>query len=112
MFPRLLASFLALVVLWSGFAGWEQWAASADDLVHSAALLPGSPLDDGSVADHHLDDQPAQSPFDAGGGALAVLPSQWRTAAADAGSQAPPTMTQRVPDAPFLEGLRRPPRSA
>lgn len=65
MFPRAVAVLLALVLVWAGFAtqeiavslAWQgqvlaQEEPAGDSPHHSA---------DGSVDDHHLDDQPAQT---------------------------------------------------
>ena len=106
MATRLISTFLALAILWSGFTSWE-WEAPSDG---SAVVLatPGSAIDDGSVTDHHLDDQPVQSPSDV----PAMLPWSGWTAAPDSAHGRPPSAAHRVPDTPFLEGLRRPPRSA
>lgn len=107
MSVRLITSLLALAILWSGFSSWE-WGAVADEAAVVVVAVPGSPLDDGSVADHHLDDQPVQSPSD-----LLALVQQHGlgTPSVRLGGN-PHCGTDAVPDTPFLEGLRRPPRLA
>lgn len=64
MFNRSVAALLVLVLVWAGFATQEH----AVSLVSAAAetSLPSSidplhQLADGSVDDHHLDDQPGSS---------------------------------------------------
>lgn len=107
MFTRLIASFLALTLLWSGFSSWEWEAPAAQTVIGVAA--PGAPIDDGSVEDHHLDDQPVQSPSDLAG----LLPSgRLSVVVIDSVSTRPFSAVHPMPDTPFLEGLRRPPRSA
>jgi hypothetical protein len=64
MFSRLVASLLALVLLWSCLTAQELDPLSASANVEQAdAALAVSPYagTDGSVGDHHLDDQPAQT---------------------------------------------------
>lgn len=57
---RLLAAFLACVLFWTAFAGQEQVGSRVAPLAIEAVDARAS-LADGSIGDHHLDDQPAQS---------------------------------------------------
>ncbi len=58
---RLLAFFLALVLAWSGLSAWEPLGAilAAERAAQSLVAEPGD-RSAGTVADHHLDDQPSQ----------------------------------------------------
>lgn len=61
MCSRVFTVVLALVMFWSGFATQEQAWAQALDLVETAVHDTRAALQDGSVEDHHLDDQPAHA---------------------------------------------------
>lgn len=66
MCKRLLALFLAFVLLWSGATAHESLLMPVANDATATLPVPGSDAtDDGSVADHHLDDQPAQALGDA-----------------------------------------------
>lgn len=67
MFRRWFASFLSLLILWSGFATQgetlseaRQELASLSSLLLVSDLLPAAQVN-GSVDDHHVDDQPGQA---------------------------------------------------
>tara|TARA_B100001105_G_C22342368_1_gene421916 strand:- start:285 stop:659 length:375 start_codon:yes stop_codon:yes gene_type:complete len=115
MCKRLLALFLACVLLWSGATAHESLlmpvahdATTATPL--NAAAVPAT--DPGSVADHHLDDQPAQALGDAPTDTPALPPSA---------PGLPPSPTLPAAGAPHRaaawathvpEGPLRPPRPA
>lgn len=110
--PRRLLSFLlALLTLWSAFATQElAFDVSSDPIEASLMADPRAQLSDGSIADHHLDDQPVQSHFEGGLidphgliPASCALPRCTLAAAAPHEGRAPPLA------APYLAGLLRPP---
>jgi hypothetical protein len=116
MLPRIVAFLLAFLMLWSGLAvtaqrfaetlAWpEQTTSQSGDSRHSDG--------NGSMDDHVVDDQPAQ-PF---GEPSLVFAALLDTAAPGfAGDDLKATCPARPAEAtwvaPFLEGVRRPPRSA
>lgn len=62
--PRVLALFLALVLFWSGFTTQEQAVLFASSNIEQGLGAPGylpPPVHEGSIDDHHLDDQPGQT---------------------------------------------------
>lgn len=111
MATRGIVLLLILVLTWSGFTTQEKVfsiAAPSAPLVDVAGLAQ-SPFDqdDGSVEDHHLDDQPGQLQGAADLPAFAMTPPE-----ADA-----PGLTMSKPRpyelaawfTPFLDGPQRPP---
>ena len=61
MFHRMLAAVLSLVLAWASITTQENFASlvsPADDPVVLSSLDHRQSLADGSVDDHHLDDQP------------------------------------------------------
>lgn len=116
MFPRVIASVLAFVVFWSCLSAQEQAAPLPPSGTQEAALVAAdhAPADraDGSVDDHHLDDQPVQAqgetPADPFGLLLAGPAVQ-----APALVMAPPkpfSMAALRP--PYLDAPQRPPCTA
>ncbi len=116
MFSRAVAFLLALVMFWSALAAQEQVFApdTPDAAQQVAALAVGSPYagSDGSVADHHLDDLPAQAQIEH----LADLPCLLQGRAevqAPALAMAPPApFSMNALSPPFLDALQRPPCAA
>lgn len=115
---RVLAFFLACLMLWSGLSTYEPPelalpgpADTALVLAASAAapVAPGAAAPRGSVADHHLDDQPAQTPADLAADLPALLKAP-RAAVLVAGPGLRlPTLATGLRPAPWLAGLLRPP---
>lgn len=111
---RLLSLLLALLTLWSAFATQEAtftaWYEDGTTEIVSASSLQER-LQDGSIDDHHLDDQPVQ--FHLADAALdqALVPPDCRVPSTAPVMVAPHgTGTQQRP-APFLEGPKRPPKA-
>jgi hypothetical protein len=62
--PRVIALLLALVLLWSGLTTQEQAISFASSSIEQGYSVPSDlpqPVHDGSIDDHHLDDQPGQT---------------------------------------------------
>ena len=113
--PRVFALFLALVLFWSGFTTQEQAISFASSNLGQVNSVPGElpqPVHDGSIDDHHLDDQPGQTLAE---GAMDPLPLLTTGPAA-----AVPALTMSRPSpyamaawlAPYLDGPQRPPCAA
>ena len=111
MFFRVIALLLAVVLLWSGVNTAEAQAApsrAAHDLRDATAALAAP---EGSVAQHHLDELPAQTASDPSTESPAVLPARL--------ALRPTSMALALPEAfasvgvapPFLAGPLRPPCS-
>jgi hypothetical protein len=113
MSPRLVAFLIAVVMCWSGFMTQEHvvFVASgyAEQVASSDTVDPRHDGDDGSVEDHHLDDQPGQSQS----GSAADLPALVMDDAQAKSSSL--TMSRPAPYVvatwftPFLDGPQRPP---
>lgn len=106
MCKRLLAVFLAFVLLWSGATAHESLLLPATAQAAASMLA----TDDGSVTDHHLDDQPVQSLGDAPTDTPALPCAALRLPAkpavpATSSAHRPTSWASHVP-----EGPRRPPR--
>ncbi|MCR5869144.1 hypothetical protein [Aquincola sp. J276] len=117
MSSRLLALFLSFVLLWSGATAHEQplIVVPGGTPAATAAVLaaPGSAdLADGSVADHHLDDLPAQALADAALDAPALPPAPPRMPAPAAMPAAPPLYLPAAWSPSPPGSLHRPPRQA
>jgi hypothetical protein len=114
MFRRPLAFLLALVLLWSAASACEPLGSFLAADLAAQPLIAGSaePGDrsEGTVADHHLDDVPAQPPGDLAPDLPALPPSPravgFRATAAACPRPAGPTMLP----APCLAAPERPPR--
>ncbi|MET0333134.1 MAG: hypothetical protein ABW190_02600 [Rhizobacter sp.] len=98
---------------WSAFATQEhmlEMAAAPDSAQVVAAI--GSDTErhrGGSVADHHLDDQPVQAHAEGAFDLCDLLPSEWRVPAADIGTVTPRQLVARQLPSPYLRGPLRPP---
>lgn len=105
---RVLAVFLALVLLWSGFTTFEAPHAAATVL----AEVEGQPAPAGSIEQHHLDDLPAQAQAEPMPElpALLATPPTMHDAAGTAGR--PAGVLRAARSAPWLDGPLRPPRRA
>lgn len=116
MFPRVLAFLMAMVMLWSSVAVAEQRFAEALETPASTATVtvPGDAKRSdaqGSMDDHWVDDQPSQ-PFAEPAPDLAPWVDMHCAVPRCATRTPCPAWADEVPQAPpFLEGLRRPPRS-
>lgn len=116
MSARVLAFLLAMLMLWSGLAVTEQRFAEALEMpVQTAGLSDDAKRGDlnGSMDDHVVDDQPAQ-PFGEPALDIAVLiDSAGPTIGCGAAVSACPLQPADARwAAPFLEGVRRPPKNA
>lgn len=114
MFTKATAIVLAIVLLWAGFATHERPVFQASPEAAAASAVPADlappGVDQGSVDDHHLDDQPSQAQIET----LADLPG---AIAAHHLVPAPSLVavllapyTVRAQHPPWLDGLQRPPR--
>jgi hypothetical protein len=109
---RVIALLLALVLFWSGFTTQEQAISFAPSTIAQidgvSGDLPQS-VHDGSIDDHHLDDQPGQTQAE---GAMELLPLLMTRPAAGVPTL---TMSRPLPYAmaawlePYLAGPQRPP---
>lgn len=116
MFPRVFAFLMAMVMLWSSVAVAEQRFAEALETPASTATVtvPGDAKRSdaqGSMDDHWVDDQPSQ-PFAEPVLDLALWVDMHCAVPRCAIRTPCPAWADEVLQAPpFLEGLRRPPRS-
>lgn len=116
MFPRAFAFLMAMVMLWSSVAVAEQRFAEALETPASTAtvIVPGDAKRSdaqGSMDDHWVDDQPSQS-FAEPALDLALWVDMHCAVPRCAIRTPCPAWADEVLQAPpFLEGLRRPPRS-
>jgi len=112
---RVIAFFLAFVVFWAGLNTIEAPSVSLHSShaqQHAMGPAVGSPtLNDGSVEDHHLDDQPLQAPNDAPVETLGLLPAPLMPDAHSPATVEPHAFVSAVAGSPFLAGPLRPPRS-
>jgi hypothetical protein len=116
MFRRSICFFLALVLLWSGFSAWEQPDAFIAADFTSEPLIAGAaePGDRsaGTVADHHLDDQPSQSQGDPMPDLPGLLPLGLTARAMTLTMERPRQGDFPVPPTPCLARPEHPPRQA
>jgi hypothetical protein len=116
MFPRVFAFLMAMVMLWSSVAVAEQRFAEALETPASTATVtvPGDAKRSdaqGSMDDHWVDDQPSQ-PFAEPAPDLALwIGMHWAVPRCATRTPCPAWADEVLPAPPFLEGLRRPPRS-
>ncbi len=110
---RVIAFFLAFVLFWSGLSTIEGPGALAQPspeqqhaLAHSGAQHG---LDDGSVEDHHLDDQPLQVQGDPAAETPGLLPAPLRPTSQALATAQPHTFVSAATRSPFLAGPLRPP---
>lgn len=115
MFARLFIFFIAAVLLWTGLPVQEQWVSSGlVNIDHADARESADQArhaQNGSLDDHHLDEQPAQ-PHAEG---ATDLPESLPARHAQHGLTLPLgwagafTMSARLP--PYLDGPHRPPNT-
>lgn len=115
MSSRLLALFLSFVLLWSGATAHEQplIGVPGGTSAATATLLPQpgpADLADGSVADHHLDDLPAQHLADAALDAPALPATAPRLRTPTSVAAAPAHYLPAAWPCPPPASLHRPPR--
>jgi hypothetical protein len=113
MFSRTVAIFLALVLVWAGFATQEEAFSIASQNHPPAYAGPENDashrVSDGSVDDHHLDDQPVQAHAEnlADQPGLFLVNPEARVSAL---AMTRPTLYITAAfTAPYLEALQRPP---
>jgi hypothetical protein len=94
---RVIAFFLAFVLFWSGLSTIE---------APSALTQPSS---DGSLEDHHLDDQPLQAQGDPAAETPGLLPAPLRPTSQALATGQPHTFVSAATRSPFLAGPLRPP---
>jgi hypothetical protein len=109
---RVIAFFLALVLLWSGVSTIESPlpdARPAPEQPHAMGHAGQDPAHEGSVDDHHLDDVPAQASSDPPPEPQSVFPDPMtaRLLGARLAPPGAPALVALVP--PFLAGPLRPP---
>jgi hypothetical protein len=104
MFPRVIASVLAFVVFWSCLSAQEQAAPLVPSGTQEAAfqVAGNAPAGsaDGSVDDHHLDDQPVQAHAEPTADSSGLL---------QAGPAVPVPALMMAPPKPFSMAALRPP---
>ena len=112
---RVVAFFLAFVLFWSGLSTIEAPRALVQPSHEQQHTLTqaGGPLtlNDGSVEDHHLDDQPSQALSDPSVETFGLLPAPPRCSAPTLAMIEPHAFVLAVAGPPFLDGPLRPPRS-
>ena len=110
---RVLALFLAVVLLWSGLSTIEPLRSSAPASPAQQHMLvdAGGPaaLADGSVEDHHLDDLPSQAQGDATSETTGLLPTPLKAGIPSLAMARSQTFQLTVMRGPFLAGPLRPP---
>lgn len=116
---RILSVVIGLVMLWSSFGSAEAPLAMGGGQP-ALAFVPGGPADrrDGSVVDHHLDDQSAHAGPTGGAGTgdpVSIDATGLPSASALSGTTDPvplrPSLRTAFSDGPDLETPRRPPRA-
>jgi hypothetical protein len=116
MSSRVIALFLAFVLLWSAFSTIEAPQASAQDATGQqhriSPLGTEAPTQQGSVAHHHLDDLPSQAQADPPTDKPLLLPLPLRFATIPVATAAPQAAVPVAARAPLLAGPLRPPRHA
>jgi hypothetical protein len=109
MFIRVTASLLALVLFWSGLSAQEQAVSHGSPGMAWADVQMPAPSPyagtDGSVDDHHLDDQPVQAQVDLPG----LLQGGCVLPAPSLAMAAPAPLSMRTLRPPYLDGPQRPP---
>lgn len=107
MLSRVVAVVLVLALIGSVFATHEQ---TLSVLTSADSLLDAGPAA-GSMADHHLDDLPAQAHAETAHDVAPLFAHHTRTAPPLPAAW-PPTQRSTAPGAPWLAGLQRPPCAA
>jgi hypothetical protein len=114
--PRRLFSFLlALLILWSAFATQEQTfamsAEPAEFTVVVVAQLDQERHHNGSVDDHHLDDQPAQAHAEGAFDNYGLLPRECLVPACGIATAMLTHRVARPLPKPYLDAPQRPPQT-
>lgn len=109
---RIVSALLGLLLLWSSFGAAEP-PALALPMPHEP-VATAWPTPAGSVAEHHLDDQPAQAaspaPADLPDRAPDLMPAPARLALAVPAALWAPIGAKRIAPAPYLDEPLPPPR--
>ena len=110
---RVIAFLLAFVLFWSGLSTIEAPSALAQPSPEQSYALSHSGAqhgsDDGSVEDHHLDDQPLQAQGDPAAETPGLLPAPLRPSSQSLATAEPHTFVSSAAGSPFLAGPLRPP---
>lgn len=110
---RVLNVFVMLVLVWSGFATHEQFRSPTAGCCDAVAFVSNDVTAGeqvmGSVADHHLDDVPAQPQWDPPGDSSAPFQALARPPYTGGATSGPPRYRDAAEAAPWLAGLWRPP---
>lgn len=113
---RVIALFLAFVLLWSGVSTIEAprpFAPTSPEQQHAIAPADSQgAAHDGSVDDHHLDDLPAQAQNDSPPETLGLLPLSLTPRFHGGPLAQPRALASVVLAPPFLAGPLRPPCGA
>lgn len=114
MFARVIASLLALVLLWSGVSTIEvprAFAPTSPEQQHATAPADGRSAGylEGSVDDHHLDDIPSQAQSDSPPETPGLLSAPVTGRFLDGLLAQPRTLASVASAPPFLAGPLRPP---
>jgi hypothetical protein len=114
--PRVIALFLAIVLLWSGLSTLEApraLASPSPEQQHPIAHASGSvAAHEGSVEHHHLDDLPSQAQSDPPPETPGLLPTPLAPSAQWMVMAQPHAFASAETGPPFLAGPLRPPCSA
>jgi hypothetical protein len=115
MHRRVIALLLAVIFFWSGLSTFEAPSAFAQPLTdqpHPIAHAGGpAELNDGSVADHHLDDLPSQAQNDPPTDTPGLLAAPVTSAHQALVMATPRAVVSTAAVAPCLAGPLRPPCS-
>jgi hypothetical protein len=111
---RLLSLFLALLTLWSALATQEQVPGLSADIagtpIFNASASDQNHRFNGSVDDHHLDDQPTQTHLEGAFDLYGLLPLVCEIPFHSLTTSAPcPQAAQQLPH-PYLGTPQRPPQ--
>lgn len=109
---RVIALFLAFVLLWSGLSTIEAPRAFAPshEQQHAIAHAGGqAAAHEGSVEQHHLDDLPSQAQNDPPTETPGLLPAPLKPGAPSMVMAQPHTFVSAATGSPFLAGPLRPP---
>lgn len=110
---RVIALLLAVVFFWSGLSTFEAPSAlaqSSTDQQHTVAHAGGpAALNDGSVADHHLDDLPSQAQSDPSTDTPGLLWAPVASVAPASRMATPRAAVTTAAGSPCLAGPLRPP---
>lgn len=112
---RVLAFFLAFVLLWAGVSTIEApgtFAPASPEQPHAVAHAGQGAPQDGSVGDHHLDDLPAQVQNDSPPETPGLVPAPLTPRLHRAPLAEPRLVASVILAPPFLAGPLRPPCAA